>query len=163
EYEARQQRGAGPPWEEFMRRFPRQADAAATTQTVVPVSPPGNMPAGQPTPADVRPGMPLGSLPPQFGRYRIERQLGKGGMGQVALALEEAHRRGVVHRDLKPSNIMIGPNGEAVVMDFGLARRTGPETVPLTRDGEVLGTPQYMSPEQVRGDAAAVGPACDVY
>jgi hypothetical protein len=82
---------------------------------------------------------------------------------QIALALEEAHTHGVIHRDLKPSNIMINRRGEAVVMDFGLARRAGAADVRLTRTGAVMGTPAYMAPEQVEGDVDRVGPGSDVY
>jgi class 3 adenylate cyclase len=80
----------------------------------------------------------------------------------LALALEEAHAQGVIHRDLKPANIMINRRGEPVVMDFGLAREV--KSAPSqTQAGVVMGTPAYMSPEQARGDAAAVGPGCDIY
>jgi hypothetical protein len=82
---------------------------------------------------------------------------------QLALALDVAHRHGVIHRDLKPGNVMVGPDGEPIVMDFGLARRSDKGDVRLTQTGSLLGTPAYMSPEQARGDQAAVGPASDVY
>ena len=70
--------------------------------------------------------------------------------GEVAEAIEEAHAKKFVHRDLKPANVMITPQGHAKVMDFGLARRLekGPA---LTAEGMVIGTPDYMSPEQARG------------
>lgn len=80
----------------------------------------------------------------------------------VARALAEAHRRGVIHRDLKPANILIGPNGQPVVTDFGLARREA-DDLRMTDPGTVLGTPLYMSPEQVSGDTERIGPASDVY
>src|SRR5262245_39097211 len=82
---------------------------------------------------------------------------------KLALALEEAHRKGVIHRDLKPANIMINERHEPVILDFGLARQTQKEDVRLTAPGTILGTPAYMPPEQVRGDTEAMGPACDVY
>lgn len=68
---------------------------------------------------------------------------------QVCRALSYAHARGVVHRDIKPRNILIGRNGEAKVSDFGIARISGSR---LTQTGAMLGSPAYMSPEQVRGD-----------
>ncbi len=82
---------------------------------------------------------------------------------KLALALQEAHSRGVIHRDLKPSNVMISKRGEPVVMDFGLARRTTKGEVRLTQTGAIIGTPAYMSPEQVNGDLEAMGPQSDVY
>jgi serine/threonine protein kinase len=82
---------------------------------------------------------------------------------KIALALAEAHRRGVIHRDLKPANVMVNRRGEPVVMDFGLARRSDGADARLTQSGTVMGTPAYMAPEQAQGDVAAFGPACDVY
>jgi serine/threonine protein kinase len=82
---------------------------------------------------------------------------------RLALALESAHNRGVVHRDLKPSNIMINSRRELIIMDFGLAWRVGSSDERLTKTGMVLGTPAYMSPEQLSGSAEALGPRCDVY
>jgi len=80
---------------------------------------------------------------------------------KVALALDLAHRKGLLHRDLKPANVMIDPHGEPVVMDFGLARRTDATERQLTMVGQVLGTPDYMSPEQVR--SKELGAASDIY
>jgi eukaryotic-like serine/threonine-protein kinase len=81
---------------------------------------------------------------------------------QLAEALAYAHRQGVVHRDVKPANVMIDERDEPSLMDFGLARRHDDEHA-RTQDGKILGTPQYMAPEQARGDSAAVGPASDQY
>jgi serine/threonine protein kinase len=82
---------------------------------------------------------------------------------KLALALQAAHTRGVVHRDLKPSNIMVNSRRELIIMDFGLAWVVGREHQRLTRVGIILGTPAYMSPEQVSGKAEALGPCCDIY
>jgi WD40 repeat protein/predicted Ser/Thr protein kinase len=82
---------------------------------------------------------------------------------KLALALAEAHKRGVIHRDLKPSNVMIDKRSEPVVMDFGLARRARSGDPRLTQLGSLLGTPSYMPPEQVSGDPDAMGPASDIY
>jgi serine/threonine-protein kinase len=68
---------------------------------------------------------------------------------QVCEGLEEAHRLGVVHRDLKPGNILIDKDGNARIMDFGIARSL--RTKGLTGAGVIIGTPEYMSPEQVEG------------
>src|SRR6516164_3346403 len=80
----------------------------------------------------------------------------------VADALHFAHQHGVVHRDIKPSNVMVGKDGRPVVMDFGLAKREAGE-ITMTLDGQVLGTPAYMAPEQARGESHDVGPRADVY
>ncbi len=74
-------------------------------------------------------------------------------------AVRYAHGEGVIHRDLKPSNIMVDQNRQPMVLDFGLA--TARESSNLTVEGAVLGTPRYMSPEQVKGKASS--PAGDVY
>jgi WD40 repeat protein/tRNA A-37 threonylcarbamoyl transferase component Bud32 len=80
----------------------------------------------------------------------------------VADALQYAHEQGVVHRDVKPSNIMIGADGKPCVMDFGLAKRDAGE-ITMTVEGQVLGTPAYMAPEQARGEGHAVDGRGDVY
>jgi len=80
---------------------------------------------------------------------------------QVCRAVEHAHKHGVVHRDLKPSNVMVDESGHVVVLDFGLAKPQGAGAVDLTGTGGIIGTPQYMSPEQVDGKPA--GPEADVY
>jgi predicted Ser/Thr protein kinase len=83
---------------------------------------------------------------------------------QLALAMQAAHDKGIIHRDLKPDNIMITPKKQPVIMDFGLARRSvSPTEARLTQAGFFMGTPAYMSPEQVNGDVKTMGPGCDIY
>jgi serine/threonine-protein kinase len=81
----------------------------------------------------------------------IERAINIG--RQLVDALDAAHRAGVIHRDLKPANIMVTPSGGVKVLDFGLARTTGAAAAegPITQAGQVMGTPEYMAPEQFVG------------
>jgi serine/threonine protein kinase len=83
---------------------------------------------------------------------------------KLARALQEAHEHGVVHRDLKPSNIMVDKKGEPIIMDFGLAYQIRHEDdIRLTRDGVLVGTPAFMSPEQVEGVSDKIGAPTDQY
>ncbi len=83
---------------------------------------------------------------------------------KVALALNEAHIHGLIHRDVKPANVMIDHRNEPIIMDFGLARSVDDaEDARLTTEGAIIGSPAYMSPEQVEGHVDKIGPASDIY
>lgn len=81
----------------------------------------------------------------------------------VARGLEVAHAANLIHRDIKPGNLMVTPDQEPVILDFGLARESGQDDELLTRTGEALGTPAYMSPEQVGGQSRELDARTDVY
>jgi serine/threonine-protein kinase len=79
----------------------------------------------------------------------------------ICAALEFSHRHGIIHRDVKPGNVMITPNGQVKVMDFGIARDLASGASTMTQTSAVIGTAQYLSPEQARGEA--VDARSDVY
>jgi serine/threonine-protein kinase len=81
---------------------------------------------------------------------------------QLAQAMQYAHEHGIVHRDLKPGNVLLTDDGIPKITDFGLAKRMDEESN-LTRTGTVVGTPDYMSPEQAEGRVRSIGPATDIY
>jgi tRNA A-37 threonylcarbamoyl transferase component Bud32 len=92
-------------------------------------------------------GRTLQSLLAERGRLPLEETVAL--VAQIAAALDHAHANGVVHRDVKPANVMIEPGGQLKVMDFGIAKlETGAN---LTSTGSIMGTPNYMSPEQAKG------------
>ncbi|SOD95715.1 protein kinase domain-containing protein [Blastococcus haudaquaticus] len=102
-------------------------------------------------------GEPLSALVAREGALGTETTLGL--LRQTAFGLGEAHRAGMVHRDVKPGNILVRPDGSVKITDFGIAWSA--RSVALTRTGQVIGTPQYLSPEQAEGRPAT--PASDVY
>ena len=102
-------------------------------------------------------GVPLSAVLEREGRLPAAVTLSL--LEQTASALAEAHRVGLVHRDVKPGNILVRDDGSVKITDFGIAWSAG--SVPLTRTGQVIGTPQYLAPEVAEGHHAT--PASDVY
>jgi eukaryotic-like serine/threonine-protein kinase len=142
----------------FRERFRREAQSAASLNHPLII-------AVYDTGEDVTGGVPVPYIVMEYadGRTLVE-VLGEGGRlppgraveiaDGVLRALDYSHRNGIVHRDIKPSNVMVTGQGDVKVMDFGIARSlTGSQTA-LTQASQVIGTAQYMSPEQVRGERA---------
>ncbi|WP_440312192.1 protein kinase domain-containing protein [Leucobacter chromiireducens] len=103
------------------------------------------------------PGEPLSAIIDREGRLPANRVLGI--VAQTATSLQAAHDAGLVHRDIKPGNLLITPEGRVKITDFGIARIA--DQVPLTATGQVMGTVQYLAPEQASGHTAT--PATDIY
>jgi WD40 repeat protein len=151
---------------EALERFHREARAAAQLRhpgivTIHEVAVYDGLPA---LVADFIEGEPLRD---RLARQRPSPREAARLAAEVAEALDYAHRMGAVHRDVKPANIMVmadGPGGEArpLVVDFGLALHDAADRT-LTLDGQVVGTPAYMSPEQARGQGHRVDRRTDVY
>lgn len=171
----------------FVARFVREARATAQLEHpgVVPVHALGydeeegvffTMRQVQgPTLRDVLAGLRSGD-PGMLGKYTQARLVSI--FLRACQTVAYAHSRGVVHRDLKPENVVLGDYGEVIILDWGLVRRVDgcpeggdsvdlsllPDEIPsLTLDGAVSGTPQYMSPEQARGENSAVDERSDVF
>lgn len=152
---------------ELIERFTREARAAAGLRHphVVTVFDVG-VDAGRPFIAMELVDGP--TLTERLAERRTHRQAAEWGR-DLALALHCAHTAGVVHRDVKPGNVLVDGGGRVRLTDFGISKLTpsGPtadESAPAaTRDGTIMGSPGYMSPEQARGDVSAVGPASDQY
>ena len=103
------------------------------------------------------PGEPLSAIIEREGKLPSDRVLGI--VAQTATSLQAAHDAGLVHRDIKPGNLLITPEGRVKITDFGIARIA--DQVPLTATGQVMGTVQYLAPEQASGHTAT--PATDIY
>lgn len=103
------------------------------------------------------PGEPLSAIIEREGRLPANRVLGI--VAQTATSLQAAHDAGLVHRDIKPGNLLITPEGRVKITDFGIARIA--DQVPLTATGQVMGTVQYLAPEQASGHTATA--ATDIY
>ncbi len=81
----------------------------------------------------------------------------------LARAMHFAHKQGIIHRDLKPANILMTKDGVPKITDFGLAKRLEESESSQTKSGTIMGTPNYMAPEQARGEVRMVGPLSDLY
>ena len=92
---------------------------------------------------------------------RIDNRRAVAIASDIARALTAAHAAGVIHRDLKPENVLITADGAVKVVDFGIAHVEGVEATRLTREGGVVGTPAYMSPEQLAG--GTIDARADIY
>ncbi|RYZ17547.1 MAG: serine/threonine protein kinase [Myxococcaceae bacterium] len=124
----------------------------------------GSLPDGRPyVVMELLKGQPLSDVMRQQGRLDINRVVWI--LDQMLAALGAAHKSGVVHRDLKPANVFLVETPDAApslkLVDFGIAKLLESKEGPTTADGSILGTPEYMAPEQVLGKA--VGPATDLY
>ncbi|MGH8868521.1 MAG: serine/threonine protein kinase [Actinomycetes bacterium] len=143
----------------FLQRFRAEARSAASLghPGIAQVYDYGELDRSAYLVMELVPGEPLSSLLAREGAQQVDRALDL--VGQSAMALHAAHVGGVVHRDVKPGNLLVTPEGEVKVTDFGIARAA--DAVPLTRTGSVMGTAHYLSPEQASGDQAS--PLSDVY
>ncbi len=103
------------------------------------------------------PGEALSTILEREGHLSVDQTLDV--VAQTASALQAAHAAGLVHRDIKPGNLLITPDGRVKITDFGIARIA--DQVPLTATGQVMGTVQYLAPEQASGQSAS--PSTDVY
>lgn len=153
----------------FRSRFESEARHAASLHhpNVAAIYDVGQSPAamstdgsGQPVPflvMELVDGQPLSTL--LRGGRRLDPVPMRDLLAQAADAIGAAHRAGIVHRDVKPANLMVTPDRQVKITDFGIASAS--DGLGLTGTGQVMGTPQYLSPEQARGHPAT--PASDVY
>jgi hypothetical protein len=145
---------------EFRERFRREAKSIAKLQHphVIPVFAYGE--EGD-TAYLVLQYMDTGTLRDRMNDHPLDSVEAAQFIDQIAGALDYAHRNGVIHRDVKPSNVLVDSEGNAYLTDFGIAKIVE-ATVDLTGTGTAMGTPQYMSPEQCRGDKNLTA-ATDIY
>ncbi len=155
---------------DFRARFATEAQHAAALHHpgVAQVYDVGEAPAGRDSPyprpflvMELVDGEPLSALlrqGQQAGRT-VDREVLRDLLAQSATAIGAAHAAGIVHRDVKPANLLVTRDRRIKITDFGIARAA--DAAGITQTGQVMGTPQYLSPEQARGEQAT--PASDVY
>jgi serine/threonine protein kinase len=152
------------PTGEMLDRFYREARTAATLRhaNICPVYDVGEIDGKRYISMAYIEGRPLAALI-RADKPQTQRQILLA-IHKLAQAIQHAHDHGIVHRDLKPSNIMVDKKGEPIIMDFGLARQIRrDDDIRLTKSGMLIGTPAFMSPEQVEGEPERIGPATDQY
>ncbi|HEU5267501.1 MAG TPA: Stk1 family PASTA domain-containing Ser/Thr kinase [Jatrophihabitans sp.] len=150
----------------FLIRFRREAHSAAGLNhpSIVSVYDTGEVVAADGTPLpfivmEYVEGRTLRDILKTEGRLPTRRAMEIA--ADVCAALDFSHRNGIVHRDIKPANVMITPTGAVKVMDFGIARAVADTSATVTQTANVIGTAQYLSPEQARGES--VDARSDVY
>jgi serine/threonine-protein kinase len=150
----------------FLNRFRREAHSAAGLNhpSIVAVYDTGEDVThdGTPQPFIVMEyveGRTLRDIVKSEGRLPVRRAMEI--VADVCAALDFSHRNGIIHRDIKPANVMITPQGAVKVMDFGIARAVADNSATVTQTANVIGTAQYLSPEQARGET--VDARSDVY
>jgi serine/threonine protein kinase len=145
---------------QFRRRFVSESKLAASLDhpNVIPIHAAGEHDGVLYIAMRFVPGDDLRTLLRAAGRIEPERAVRL--IAQVASALDAAHAHGLVHRDVKPANVLVTEEDHVYLTDFGLSKRVGADTE-ATKTGMVLGTLDYIAPEQIRGEA--IGPYTDVY
>ena len=149
---------------EMLSRFRREAQAAAALSHpgIVPVYEVGESGGQSFLAMEYIEGRSLGRIIAEFGARSLEFGRMAQWMKGIAEAIAHAHAHGIVHRDLKPANILLDAEDRIRVVDFGLAKRLD-DVSDLTLTGQVLGSPDYLAPEQASGKLAAPLPASDIY
>ncbi|MBK8000471.1 MAG: protein kinase [Verrucomicrobia bacterium] len=154
--------------EDYVKRFRSEAESAANLQhpNIVAIHEVGEHDGQQYFSMEYIEGQDLAQL---VRDQPLPARRAAGIVRTIALAVHYAHQRGVIHRDLKPSNVLLAPDGQPRITDFGLAKRLTRDTTtsvvaePLTITGQVLGTPGFMPPEQASGRRVTAAPTVDVY
>ncbi|HEY5335241.1 MAG TPA: Stk1 family PASTA domain-containing Ser/Thr kinase, partial [Mycobacteriales bacterium] len=136
----------------FLQRFQREAQAAANLNhaNIVGVYDTGEQDGVPYIVMELVAGRTLRDVIAEDGRLLPRRALEI--VGEICAALDYSHRQGIVHRDIKPANVMLTPTGDVKVMDFGIARAASASSATMTQTAQILGTAQYLSPEQARGE-----------